>query len=57
MAKDRRRGAFAGPVRSTLYLFAATVLIAALAGSAVRARDDYSSRPQYRGRGGRQGHA
>ena len=45
MAKDRRRGAFAGPVRSTLYLFAATVLIAALAGSAVRARDDYPSRP------------
>ena len=48
MAKDHRwrRGAFAGAVkRSTLYAFAGTVLIAALASTAVRARDDYPSRP------------
>jgi len=48
MAKDHRWrcGAFAGPLkRSTLYAFAGTVLIAALASTAVRARDDYPSRP------------
>jgi tripartite-type tricarboxylate transporter receptor subunit TctC len=47
-AKDRRsrRGAFAGAVkRSTLYAFAGAVLIAALASTAARARDDYPSRP------------
>jgi tripartite-type tricarboxylate transporter receptor subunit TctC len=48
MAKDRRsrRGAYAGAFkRSTLYAFAGAVLIAALASTAARARDDYPSRP------------
>ena len=41
-----RRGAFAGAIkRRTLYGVAGTVLIAALASTAVRARDDYPSRP------------
>jgi tripartite-type tricarboxylate transporter receptor subunit TctC len=41
-----RRGVFAGAVkRRTLHAFASTVLIAALATTAVRARDDYPSRP------------
>src|ERR1700758_5725049 len=48
MAKDRRsrRGAYAGAFKhSTLYAFAGAVLIAALASTAARARDDYPSRP------------
>jgi tripartite-type tricarboxylate transporter receptor subunit TctC len=48
MAKDHRwrRGAFAEVVkRSTLYASAGTVLAAALASTAVHARDDYPSRP------------
>jgi tripartite-type tricarboxylate transporter receptor subunit TctC len=47
MAKDRRsrRGAYAGAFKhSTLYAFAGAVLIAALASTAARARDDYPSR-------------
>ena len=48
MAKDHRwrRGVFAGAVkRGTPYGFAATLLIAVLASTAVFARDDYPSRP------------
>ncbi|MBO0717874.1 MAG: tripartite tricarboxylate transporter substrate binding protein BugD, partial [Rhizobiales bacterium] len=48
MARDCRwcRGAFVGAVnRSTLHRFAATMLIATLAGTAVRAGDNYPSRP------------
>src|SRR5215470_482429 len=47
MARNHRgrHGAFANPVRrKTVYVFAGTVLIAALASTAVRARDDYPSR-------------
>ena len=48
MAGDHRgrRGAFADAVRrKTVYALAGTVLIAALASTTVRARDDYPSRP------------
>src|ERR1700756_2216144 len=48
MARDHRerRRAFADAVRcKTVYVFAGAVLIAALASPAVRARDDYPSRP------------
>jgi tripartite-type tricarboxylate transporter receptor subunit TctC len=46
MLKNWRRGAFAEPLkRSTLYPFAAALLIAVFASTAVRARDDYPTRP------------
>lgn len=46
MLKNWRRGAFAEPLkRSTLYPFAAALLIAVFANTAVRARDDYPTRP------------
>src|SRR5262252_7174362 len=47
MAKNRKwRDFAASPVkRSKLYPFAGSVLVAALAGTAVQARDDYPSRP------------
>ena len=47
MAKNHkwRREAFAGAVKATLCAFAGGVLIAALASTAVRAGDNYPSRP------------